>query len=297
MVTAEQIIDNIRSQSEQGELDELLQAIRAQVTSEDAPISTSVTERLEAARAHQRSLWETPVVGKRKRLKRILYQMLFFVFHRQYWINGDLTEAINLLHQNQQRMLDSRGQLQESIDRLIALSLPPPTATLIPDARLIPSVLGPDERMLLYSMIVSLKPLLVVELSMQPGAAGSVINAAIDANGLGKWITLEAAEQSLPPVPIGQHALLLRGAITDLPDQLIDVALFDDRRDDAPRSFLGLISRMRAGGYILIHHPYSRTMRELAQWAVSSKHLLDCGIFAVAPDVPVGGLQLLRVQS
>lgn len=178
-----------------------------------------------------------------------------------------------------------------------------------------PVLMLAPERLLLYSLVVALRPRRVLEIGTHRGGSAMIITAALDEVGSGALVCVDPAPV-IEPVhwrQIAHRATLLTGPSPDVLGQAragaaapFDFALIDGDHACAGvmRDVEGVLPIVADGAYLLFHDAHfpevaAAIERELA---AHPGRLIDCGMLSVersvdSDDTVWGGLRLLRHRT
>jgi len=234
LLNAERIIQDIQHQTgKESSLTarDLLLEIKAQKPqSSDVQPSQpqTIPDLLNLAEAEQQGLWTQPVIGHSQAIKKVVNALTFFLLHRVYRINEYLIKSVSQLHQQfvqEQHVQHSQiERLYTQIDRLLALTtgsvLNAQPAPLPEHIMALPSLLGRAERLILYSLVYTRKPNVVLEISSQAGPARELVSHALNTNQIGQLYSIELVPQAPHWEQILPNVTVYKGPLDDFPRSL-----------------------------------------------------------------------------
>ncbi|MGH7230385.1 MAG: class I SAM-dependent methyltransferase [Nitrospiraceae bacterium] len=189
------------------------------------------------------------------------------------------------------------------------------TPSLVQSLQAAPAFLLESERLLLYTLVRSLRPRRILEIGVLHGGSTAIITRALDDNGEGTlW--------SVDPVPaitidwntVAHRATLYKGYSPDVLPEVARAAggCFDLCFIDANHAYgcvlkdaQGVMAYMARGGYLLFHDAHFREVKGAIDDFVATRiGVDDCGLLSTAEagvdgngEGPWGGLRLVRVRS
>jgi predicted O-methyltransferase YrrM len=179
--------------------------------------------------------------------------------------------------------------------------------------RKLPVLMSDEERILLYALILNLRPKAVLEIGVWQGGSSKIIAMALDAAGGGRLISVDPEPRlEVEWQSIAHCATLLKGPSPQvLPEAMklaggrFDFVLIDGGHmlDEVRADIRGVLDVITRGAYLLFHDVYCPPVKQALDEAVASSHMLtDCGYIATHHEIkegtgPWGGFRLLRAGA
>lgn len=174
-----------------------------------------------------------------------------------------------------------------------------------------PAKLTPQERMLLYSLVLATAPAMALEIGTLWGGSAQIICAAMDVLGEGGIVTVDPEpkldEQTFKRV-CHRTEIVTGKSPKDVPAGPFNFIFIDgDHHGEAvARDIHRALEVAAPDAYILIHDYHFHEVRQAVQSAVRARprELVDCGLvskektFEACDEGAVwGGLRLLRIDT
>jgi predicted O-methyltransferase YrrM len=176
-----------------------------------------------------------------------------------------------------------------------------------------PVLMQRSERLLLYGLVVGLRPARSLEIGTHKGGSAMIIVAALDEVGAGTLVCIDPAPVVDPAhwQRIAHRATLLEGSSPEVLEPALamasghfDFALIDGDHayPGVMRDIEGVLPVLADDAYVLFHDAHFRDVRGAIDQALllHRRELIDCGMLSVQKNVEIenevvwGGFRLLR---